>query len=118
MLYCKDDNTERALEIGKEQESIISVNEKTKKDLKFYEGMLRDGRKHQEYWDKLKDQIKLKRKERTEISKLLDVELNDLDKAIKDNNIEYFRGLRHSAKGMIGDSKYDSQSVIDWRKDF
>lgn len=44
-----DDNTERALEIGKEQESIISVNEKTKKYLKFYEDMLRDGRKHQEY---------------------------------------------------------------------
>lgn len=46
------------------------------------------------------------------------MELNDLDKAIKNNNIEYFRGLRHSAKGMIGDSKYDSQAVIDWRKDF
>lgn len=49
VLYCMGDNTERALEIGKEQESIISVNEKTKKYLKFYEDMLRDGRKHQEY---------------------------------------------------------------------
>lgn len=48
---------------------------KLKKNLKFYEDMEKYGRKLMEYWNKLKDQIKLTRKERTEISKLFEVKL-------------------------------------------
>lgn len=73
---------------------------KTKK-LKFYENMENDGRKLMEYWNKLKDQIKLKRKERTEISKLFDVKLKNIDKAINDNNIESFCDLKNTSKGIM-----------------
>jgi hypothetical protein len=44
MLYCIDENIEMALE-----EKIRNINEKTKKDLKFYKDMEKDGRKLMEY---------------------------------------------------------------------
>lgn len=113
ILYCTDGNIEKTLD-----EDIKYINEKTKKDIKYYEDMEIKGRKLMEYWNKLKNQIKLTRKERTEISNLLEVKLNDVDKAIKDNNIEYFRNLRNMSKGLMGDSKYDSKNLINKRRDF
>jgi hypothetical protein len=63
--------------------------------------MEKDGRKLMEYWNKLKNEIKLARKERTEISKLFDVKLKNIDKAINDNNIEYFCDLKKTSKGIM-----------------
>lgn len=113
MLYCKDENIEKTLD-----ENIRDINEKTQNDMEYYKDMKKRGRKYMEYWNKLKDQIKLTRKERTDISNSMGVKFNDVDKAIKDNNIEYFRDLRNLSKGMMGDSKYDSQNPINRRRDF
>lgn len=76
------------------------------------------GRRYQKYWYSLKDKIKLTKKERSDISDLFGVKLNVVDKAIKDNDIEYFRDLRHTSKGMIGDSKSESKDLLDTRKIF
>ena len=50
--------------------------------------------KPMEYWNKLIDQIMLKTRERTDISELFKVKLKNRDKAIKDNNLEYFCDIK------------------------
>ena len=118
VLYCADDNIDMSPDKVKEHEDIKDEYEETKKRLKSYKDMDKDGRRYQEYWHKLKDNIKLTKKEKAEISGLLGVKFNDIEKAVKNNDIEYFRDLRYTSKGLIADSKYDSIDLRDKHKDF
>lgn len=117
-LYCADENIDMSPNEGTEQESIESKYEKYKKRLDSYQKSERDGRKYQEYWHKIKDEIKLTRKERTVISKMFGVKLNDLEKALRDKNIEYFRDLRLTSRNLIDESKFSIEEVKKEHKEF